>query len=101
MSYEALNISLSQESNNSEDVLRVFLDLITRTDVTATSSFEVSDWRIADFFYSGARFTAAYSELQESVRILSFKAEGAMPLTVFNASNDELEGFFCAWVEGC
>ena len=91
--------ALNQDSGAEKECLQVFLKLAAKGDVKASLNAVVSDWTITDFYFQNTRICAAYSELQESVRILSFKTEVLQPIKVFNSSLKMVETFFLAWTE--
>jgi len=95
----SLNTSLIQESNHAEEVLARFLDLIKTEDVRSTATVTQADWKIGCFSYKNAIFTAAYSELQESVRVLSLRVNGWVPMTIMSTDRNTIELAFCSWLD--
>lgn len=95
----AMNIALEQESNHGDAALKGFLSLIQSEDIRASQTIKVADWVIGCFEYKNATFTAAYSDLQESVRILNLRVNDWYPLSIFSSDLNTIEMAFCSWLD--
>lgn len=94
-----LKVSLRSDSADAMEVRDTFLALSKRSDLTKTFATiqDDSEWYIADFFLDNVRFSAAYNDVLQEVKILSIKFEGTGAMNLFNASQDSVNGFFLAW----
>lgn len=95
----SLNASLNQDSNHSEEVVSRFLELVKSEDVRATATVAHADWKIGCFTYKGGTFTAAYSDLQESMRVLSLRVNGWLPMTIMSTDRNTIELAWCNWLD--
>ena len=95
----SLNSSINQDSNHADEVLARFLDLIKSDDLRATATVNHADWKVGCFTFKDATFTAAYSELQESVRVLSLRVTGWIPMTIISTDRNTIELAWCNWLD--